>query len=213
MDKIKSVMDLLIGLTQSISMSQEDDLSIPVGVSNRHIHLAKEDLNKLFGQGYELTKIKELSQPGQYACKEVVTICGPKGAVEKVRVLGPVRSSTQIEVLKCDLFKLGMSAPVRMSGALEDTPGICIVGPKGSVHLQEGLILAQRHIHMTLEDAKRLGVSDGDMVSIEVVGLRGGVYNNVVIRADDSGALEFHIDIEEANAMGIDSRTKIKIIQ
>lgn len=213
MNNLKPIMDLLMEAVQSTDNREEDGFSIPVGVSNRHIHLSQEDLNKLFGEGYELNRIKELSQPGQYACKEVVTICGPKGAIENVRVLGPVRNSTQVEVLKGDLFKLGVSAPVRMSGVLEGTPGICIVGPKGSVHIKEGLILAQRHIHMTLEDAERLGVSDGDIISIEVLGLRGGIYNNVAIRASGSGTLECHIDIEEANAMDIDGSSKVKIIK
>lgn len=186
---------------------------IPVGISNRHIHLSQSDLDALFGAGYQLTPIKDLSQPGQYACKETVTICGPKGAIEKIRVLGPVRSKSQIEILAGDSFKLGVKAPARLSGDLTGTPGITIVGPKGSVQTAEGLIVAQRHIHMTPQDAAAYGVSDGQIVKIEVDGPRGGVYSNVAIRATDTSALECHLDTEEANAMDINSSTKISIVK
>ena len=158
-----------------------------------------------------MTPIKDLSQPGQFACKEMVTICGPKGAIEKVRVLGPVRNKTQVEILTGDGFKLGVSAPARQSGDLEGTPGITIVGPKGSVQIKEGLIVAQRHIHMTLEDAAAYGVHDGQIVDIEIEGPRGGTYANVIVRANNTSALECHLDTEEANAMSINSSTKIKI--
>ncbi|MCD8281493.1 phosphate propanoyltransferase, partial [Enterocloster citroniae] len=136
----------------------EKDDRIPVGISNRHVHLSREDLSDLFGAGYELTKMKDLSQPGQYACKETVTICGPKGAIEKVRILGPVRPRTQVEILSGDSFKLGIKAPARLSGDLDKTPGITIIGPRGSVQTKEGLMAAQRHIHMLPQDAARFGV-------------------------------------------------------
>lgn len=184
---------------------------IPVGVSNRHLHLSQADQDVLFGPGYQMTPIKDLSQPGQFACKETVTICGPKGAIEKVRVLGPVRSKTQVEILTGDGFKLGTVAPARQSGDLAGTPGITIVGPKGSVHTTEGLIVAQRHIHMTVQDAVNYGVHDGQIVDIEVDGPRGGTYANVIVRANDKSALECHLDTEEANAMNVNSSTKIKI--
>ncbi len=186
---------------------------IPVGISNRHIHLSREDLDTLFGYGYELNVLKELSQPGQYGCKETLTICGPKGAIEKVRVLGPVRDKTQVEILAGDSFKLGVVAPTRLSGDLEATPGLTLIGPKGSVQLMEGLIVAQRHIHMTLADASYLGVKDGQVVSIKLDGPRGGTLQNVMVRANDNSALEFHVDIEEANAMNINARSKIVIIK
>ncbi len=186
---------------------------IPVGVSNRHIHLSQADLDALFGEGYKLTKIKELSQPGQYACKEMVTICGPSGAIEKVRILGPVRSKTQVEILEGDCYKLGVSTQARLSGDLKGTRGITVIGPNGSVQTTEGLIVAQRHIHMTLEDAKRFEVQDGQIVSIEVTGQRGGIYNNVAVRANNESALECHIDTEEANAMKVNSLSKIVLIK
>lgn len=134
---------------------------VPVGISNRHIHLSQADLDQLFGAGYQLTPMKELSQPGQFACKETVTICGPKGAIEKVRVLGPVRKETQIEIVAGDCFKLGVKAPAKLSGDLAGTPGITVVGPKGSVQTAQGLIVAQRHIHMAPADAQAYGVQDG----------------------------------------------------
>lgn len=216
MDKYETVLRLLIEALQANGTQLEkkegtDD--IPVGISNRHIHLSIEDLNRLFGEGYQLTKLKDLSQPGQFACKETVTVCGPKGAIEKIRILGPVRSKTQIEIVKGDCYKLGVGTESRMSGDLQGTPGITLVGPKGSVQTTEGLIIAQRHIHMTPEDAKHFRVHDGQVVSVEFDGPRGGILYNTVIRANDASALEFHIDTEEANALGVNSLTKIKLIK
>ena len=190
-----------------------DDMNIPIGISNRHLHLSQEDLEKCFGKGYELTPIKDLTQPGQFACKETMTICGPKGAIEKVRVLGPVRKASQVELLAADNFKLGIKAPVRISGDIAGSAGVTLVGPKGSVQLEEGAIIAQRHIHMTLADAKKHGVEDGQVVAIEILGDRGGIYNNVTIRANDSSATECHLDMEEANALGVTSKSTLKIIK
>lgn len=182
---------------------------VPVGISNRHIHLSQADLDQLFGAGYQLTPMKELSQPGQFACKETVTICGPKGAIEKVRVLGPVRKETQIEIAAGDCFKLGVKAPAKLSGDLAGTPGITVVGPKGSVQTAQGLIVAQRHIHMAPADAQAYGVQDGQIVKIRVGGLRGGIYDNVAIRVTTSSKLECHLDTEEANAMGVAGTVEI----
>lgn len=182
---------------------------VPVGISNRHIHLSQADLDQLFGAGYQLTAMKELSQPGQFACKETVTICGPKGAIEKVRVLGPVRKETQIEIVAGDCFKLGVKAPAKLSGDLAGTPGITVVGPKGSVQTAQGLIVAQRHIHMAPADAQAYGVQDGQIVKIRVGGLRGGIYDNVAIRVTTSSKLECHLDTEEANAMGVAGTVEI----
>lgn len=182
---------------------------VPVGISNRHIHLSQADLDQLFGAGYQLMPMKELSQPGQFACKETVTICGPKGAIEKVRVLGPVRKETQIEIVAGDCFKLGVKAPAKLSGDLAGTPGITVVGPKGSVQTAQGLIVAQRHIHMAPADAQAYGVQDGQIVKIRVGGLRGGLYDNVAIRVTTSSKLECHLDTEEANAMGVAGTVEI----
>jgi len=216
MDKYEAVMKLLLEAVKSnpsYTDVKEDMNEIPLGVSNRHVHLSQKDLNSLFGEGYQMTNNKNLSQPGQYACKETVIICGPKGAIEKVRILGPVRSKTQVEVLIGDSFKLGIVSQARISGDLHGTPGITLIGPKGSIQTTEGLIVAQRHIHMRPEDAQRFGVHDGQTVCIQVNGSRGGIYNNVAVRANDASALECHIDTEEANAMNLNSLSKVMIIK
>lgn len=212
MDKYEAALKVLLDHMNTKNKSN-DDYNIPVGVSNRHIHLSKESLDKLYGEGYSLSKMKDLSQPGQYACKEILTICGPKGAIEKVRILGPVRNKTQVEILSGDAYKLGINPQLRDSGDLENTCGITLVGPSGSVQINDGVILAKRHIHMSTKDARDLDVKDGEIVSIEVDGLRGGIYNNVTIRANDNSTLECHIDIEEANAMMIKNSSKVKIIK
>lgn len=211
MDKYEAVIKLLMDAVKSESGS--DELTIPVGVSNRHVHLSQEDLDTLFGKGYELTNMKELSQPGQYACKEMVTVCGPKGAIEKVRILGPVRKQTQVEILAADCFKLGRNTTPKMSGELAGTPGITLVGPKGTVETKEGLIIAQRHIHMSPSDALKFGVHDGETVKIETEGIRGGIFNNVAIRVTETSALECHLDTEEANAMGLSGSSKVTIVK
>ncbi len=216
MDNFESVLKLLLEAVKDNGKKtavQENLSEIPVGISNRHVHLSQKDLECLFGKDYKLTELKGLSQPGQYACKEVVTLCGAKGAIEKVRILGPLRSKTQVEVLTGDCIKLGAVPNVRLSGDLSRTPSITLVGPKGSVQIEEGLVVAQRHIHMTPEDAKNLGVCDGNVVSIKFDDLRGGIYSNVAIRANDASKLECHLDIEEANAMGINSKSKITIVK
>lgn len=186
---------------------------IPLGISNRHIHLSQQDLEQLFGPGYQLTNTKDLVQPGQFACKETLTVCGPKGAIEKVRVLGPVRKQTQVEILAGDTFKLGVKGEVRMSGVLGGTPGVTLTGPKGSVQIPEGVMIAQRHIHMSCADAARFGVTDGEIVDLECYGTRSGLLHDVVIRANDTSRLECHLDTEEANALGLNARSTIRIVK
>ncbi|WP_371363800.1 Phosphate propanoyltransferase [Sporomusa rhizae] len=213
MGKYDALAALLLEAIKEGGDFRKDTNAIPVGISNRHIHLSQADLDTLFGAGYQLTNTKDLSQPKQYACKETLTIAGPKGAIEKVRILGPVRNETQIEILQADCFKLGIKAPVRMSADLTGTPGLTLIGPQGSVILTKGAIIAQRHIHMTLEDAARLGVTDGQQVTIQVDGLRGGTYSHVAIRANNTSALECHIDTEEANAMNLSANSTITIVK
>ncbi|MCC2816436.1 phosphate propanoyltransferase [Lachnoclostridium pacaense] len=212
MDQYEAIIKLLMEAARE-SIPAARDNTIPVGVSNRHVHLSQGDLEALFGPGYELSRMKDLSQPGQYACKETVTICGPKGAIEKVRILGPVRSRTQVEILAGDSFKLGIKSTARLSGDLDGTPGITIIGPKGSVQIKEGLMVAQRHIHMLPEDAVRMGVHDGQVVSLEVDGIRGGILRNTIVRVTGQSGLECHIDTEEANALGLSSSSRVKIVQ
>lgn len=175
---------------------------VNIALSNRHVHLTKEHVAILFGEGYELTHKSDLSQPGQYAAVECIDIQGPKGTIAKVRVLGPERSASQVEILASDSFKLGVPVVIRDSGDLEGTPGCTLVGPAGTVELAQGVIVAARHIHMNLKEAEEFGVKDGDKVKLEVPGERGLVFNNVLIRAKDTYALECHVDTEEGNAAG-----------
>ena len=173
---------------------------VPIGVSARHIHLTQEHVEILFGKGYQLTKKKEL-MGGQFASNELVTIVGLKlRAIEGVRVLGPVRSKSQVEISATDAIKLGVKAPIRPSGDIKGSAPIAVVGPKGVVYLEEGCIIAKRHIHMAPKDAQAAGVVDGQIVSVKADNERGTVFNEVQIRVDDSFTLEMHIDTDEANA-------------
>ncbi len=186
---------------------------VPVGVSNRHIHLSQEHVEALFGSGYQLTKKKEL-MGGQFASNECCTIVGLKlRAIENVRVLGPARKSTQIEISSTDARKLGINVPVRESGDIAGSAPIAIVGPKGAIYCKEGCIVAARHIHMSPSDANACGVHDGDYVSVKVENERGTTFNNVKIRVDDSFTLEMHIDTDEANASEIKQGDKVMIIK
>ena len=186
---------------------------VPVGVSNRHIHLSQEHVEALFGPGYQLTKKKEL-MGGQFASNECCTIVGLKlRAIENVRVLGPARKSTQVEISSTDARKLGINVLVRESGDIAGSAPIAIVGPKGAVYCKEGCIVAARHIHMSPADANACGVSDGDYVSVKVENERGTTFNNVKIRVDESFTLEMHIDTDEANASEIKQGDKVAIIK
>lgn len=185
---------------------------VPVNMSNRHAHISKEHLVILFGEGHELTKMKDLSQPGQYACDEKIDVVGPKSTLKGVRILGPVRPETQIEISVFDARTLGVDAVVRASGSINETPGCTIVGPKGQVTLEKGLIVAARHIHMHTDDAPKYGVKDRDVVAVRVGGERSVVFENVMVRVHPDFALDMHIDIEEGNAAGIQNGTKGEII-
>ena len=187
---------------------------VPVGVSNRHIHLSKTDLETLFGEGYELTPMKELSQPGQYACKELLTIVGPSlRPIENVRVLGPVRKTSQVEISTTDSYVLKVKPPVRESGNIKGSAGIRIIGPKGVVELEEGCIIANRHIHMSPDDAKIFGVSDGDTVTVDVEGRRRTRWFDVQVRVHPDFRLEMHVDTDDANAAGIGNGFRVKIVK
>lgn len=175
----------------------------PVGVSNRHIHLGQEDLDTLFGAGYKLQVMKDLSQPGQFAANETVTVVGNKGLIQNVRILGPVRKSTQIEISLTDSFTLGVAPVVRDSGDTKGTPGCIILGPKGRVILKEGVIVASRHVHLHDKDALKFGLKDGDRISVKSNGPRSAIFQNVLCRVAATFALDFHIDTDEANGAGI----------
>ena len=187
-------------------------MKLPIALSNRHVHLSQADIEALFGAGHELTHFKPLSQPGQYACEEKVTVVGPKGQ-QTMRVLGPVRPESQVEVSLADARGLGLAVPVRQSGDVEGTPAFKLVGPKGEVECQKGIIVAARHIHMSLEDAEKFGVKDKDVVSVKTEGLRGLTFHNVLVRASEKFALEMHVDIEEGNAAGVKNGDLVELIK
>jgi acetate kinase len=175
----------------------------PLEVSAHHVHLTQAHVEALFGAGHQLTRQSDLSQPGQFACQEQVTIVGPKGRVERVRVLGPVRSASQVEISMTEQFKLGIQPPIRESGDLQGTPGCVLEGPAGSVTLDRGVICAMRHIHMTPEDALRYGVRDKSSVRVRVPGDRELVFGDVRIRVHANFRLAMHIDTDEANAANL----------
>ena len=209
--EIKALVDKVIGAIKDSASSEGD---IPVGISNRHIHLSREHVDILFGKGYELTKCKDLSQPGQYACKETLTIIGPSmRSIEGVRVLGPERKNSQVEISRTDSFTLKVKPPVRESGDIAGSAPITIVGPKGIVTLKEGCIIANRHIHMSLDEAKAFGVSDGEYADVELNGERRTLFYDVQIRAHKDFRLEMHIDTDDANAAGVGNGFKAKLIK
>lgn len=196
------------------NQSGEATGEIPVGISNRHIHLSQEHVEILFGAGYELTPFKDLSQPGQYACKEQLTIVGPSlRPIEKVRVLGPVRSASQVEISRTDSYQLKVAPPVRESGKIAGSAPITIIGPKGIVTLKEGCIIANRHIHMSLEDGERFGVKDNDYVDIDAYGERKTRFFDVQVRVHKDFRLEMHLDTDDANAAGLKNGSKVSIVK
>ncbi|MBE5812141.1 MAG: phosphate propanoyltransferase [Clostridiales bacterium] len=186
--------------------------NIKLEVSARHVHLSQEHVNILFGEGYQLTPKKELSQPGQFACEERVTIVGPKKTFENVAVLGPVRPESQIEFAKSDCFALGIMGLIRESGDIEGTPGVELKTEKGSVMLNKGLIIAKRHIHMTPEDAAEFGVQDKEIVNVKVESdERPLTFGEVVIRVSPKFSLAMHIDTDEGNAVNVGNGTDVKV--
>lgn len=202
----------LVLQTLNTMEEKKNGFQVPVGVSARHIHLTQEHVEALFGTGYQLTKKKDL-MGGQYACNETVTVVGLKlRAIENVRVLGPVRRVSQLEISATDALKLGIAVPVRESGDVAGSAPVAVVGPKGVIYLKEGCMIAMRHIHMSPADAAAAGLHDGDIVSVRADNERGTIFNQVKIRVHDSFTLEMHIDTDEANASGIRTGHKVIIL-
>lgn len=190
-----------------------DDNDIKIGISARHVHLSREDLDTLFGKGFELTKKKTL-MGREFASDQLVTLVGPSlRAIEGVRVLGPVRKNTQVEISRTDTFVLKVSPPVRPSGDIAGSEKLVLVGPKGSVYLKEGVIIANRHIHLTPEYAQKNGIKDGDYVDVLVESIKPTKFFDVQVRVRDDFNVEMHIDTDDANACGLKNGEKVKIIK
>ena len=188
-------------VTQAVQAElQKRSRQVPVGISVRHIHLTRADVDKLFGYGYQLTPRKALSQPGQFACEECLDVIGPKGELKRVRILGPERSATQIELAQTDCRTIGVNAPVRSSGDTKGTPGVTLRGPLGELTVPEGVIVADRHLHMTPAQATAFGLANGDRVQIRIDGIKPGIMGGVLVRANSKCALDFHIDTDDGNA-------------
>lgn len=182
-------------------MRENEERKVPLGISNRHVHLSAEHLARLFGEESCLSNIRDLKQPGQFACGELVTLVGEKGSIGKVRVLGPVRPATQVEISVTDSYTLGVSPVVRDSGDLRETPGLRLAGPRGEVEIPEGVIVAARHVHLHTSEAAEFGVEDGDrLVLVTEDPVRPMEYRNVLVRVSDRYSEEVHLDVDEANA-------------
>ncbi|TCP31545.1 putative phosphotransacetylase [Scopulibacillus darangshiensis] len=208
-------LDLLSTMSMASSHLPGDasgKLTVPVGVSNRHIHLSPEDMERLFGTGYVLTPFRDLSQPGQFAAKEKVTLLGPDGLIKDVRILGPTRKATQVEISKTDGFHLGIHPPIRLSGLIEATPGVTLIGPKGCAVLNEGVIVAKSHVHMGPDDAKHFKVTNGDSLMVKTAGDRSVIFANVSVRVSPAYILDLHIDRDEANAANLITGDKVSVI-
>lgn len=175
-------------------------MKVPIGISARHTHLTKEHLEILFGSEYSLKVLKELSQPGEFASEETISIKGPRGIIDRVRILGPIRKYTQVEVSKTDAHKLGLNPPVRESGDIESSSPVTLIGPNGHVELKEGCIIASRHIHITPNDIKRLGLENISKVSVLVEGVKGGIMHNVTLKISKNYEFELHLDVDDGNA-------------
>jgi len=194
--------------------AERSNAPVPVGISNRHVHFTKEDFKAVFGADAEPVLFRQLRQPGFWAANEVITVEGPKGTLKNVRMIGPYRPYTQIEVSLADARTLGLEPPIRDSGKLANSPGIKITGPKGSVTINQGVILSKRHIHFHPKDAEAMKIKDGTEVRV-LCGCgtdREAIYEGVLCRVSDKFALELHLDVEEANAAGLKNNDPAYIV-
>jgi putative phosphotransacetylase len=179
--------------------------NVPVEVSARHVHLSQQDQDALFGPGYEMKPLKDLSQTGQWAAEETVVVRGPKGEL-KARVLGPCRKQTQVEFARTDCFSTGIKAELRISGDLKGTPGCALVGPKGTVDIPEGVIVPLRHIHISDTEAAERGIKNGDVRTVKVAGARGVAFHEVHVRVHPTFRMAMHLDTDEGNAVWADMK-------
>jgi len=187
-------------------------LKLPVNISARHVHLCPEHIEFLFGKNHSLTPVRDLMQPGEFAAKEQVIMVGPKGILQNVRVLGPPRKTTQVEISRTDAYTLGLTPPVRDSGNHEGTPGCILVGAMGGLKIERGVILAERHIHMPQDLAEKMGLKDRQMVKVRTDGERKVIFDNVLLRVSPRSVPEMHVDTDEANAAGIENGDMVCLI-
>ena len=204
---------LVESIVNEVVKRVQDEKCVEIEASGKHVHLSRGAIDTLFGKGYQLTKAKDLSQPGQYACKERVTLIGPKGSLHNVVVLGPERKESQVEVSLTDTLSIGIKVPVRESGKIEGTPGVIIASGSNILRLEKGLIVAKRHIHMTPDDAKKFRVENGEVVQVKVFSNRPLIFDDVLVRVNPSYQTYMHIDYDEANACGFAKGTMGKIIK
>lgn len=189
------------------------DRQVPVGISMRHIHLSRREVDALFGRTYQLPPLRPLSQPGQFACQECLDVIGPKGVLHKVRVLGPERSAAQVELAQTDCRAIGVNAPVRSSGSTDGTPGVLLQGPKGVLSLPQGVIIADRHLHMNPAQAAAFGLADGDIVRVRVDGGKPGILDGVLVRAGERYELDLHLDTDDANAFQLRQGQLVTVLE
>lgn len=211
----KDLVDKIVSeILQSLPESrvEHDPALVVAGVSNRHVHLSRKDGDRLFGSGHELTPIKDLRQPGQFACKETVTLGTSGGVLESVRVLGPYRKATQVEISASDARRLRIKAPLVKSGADLPCDPVTLIGPAGSITVEGGVGIAWRHLHLTPPRAAELSLKNGQEVSVEVQGDRGIVFNRVWVRVGDSMEVEFHVDVDEANSCGLSTGDMVRVL-
>lgn len=200
-------------IKQTVNKVMLEESLVMLEASGRHVHLSREAIDYLFGAGYQLTKAKELSQPGQYACKERIAIKGPKGQIENVVILGPERKASQVEVSLTDAVVLGEKVPVRESGDIEGTPSITLIHNNRELQLDQGLIVAKRHIHVSPEDAEKLNLKNHEIVQVKAFGERSLIFDEVVIRISPKYRTLMHIDFDEANACGFKKGMLVKVIK
>ena len=200
-------------VVEAVVRELKDRMMVEVEASGRHVHLCREDVERLFGRGYRLTKVRDLSQPGQYVCKERVSLTGPKGTIHNVVILGPERKETQAEISMTDSLVLGIRPPVRLSGDIAGTPGITITNGDRQIVTDKGVIIAKRHMHITPEDAARLHVKDKEALKIKVYGIRPVIFEDTIARVSSEFQTYVHIDYDEANACGFEKGTFCRIVR
>lgn len=209
---MKPDLEAIEAVVRRILKEMTKDRLVVAGVSNRHLHLSRGDADLLFGPGFEPERLRDLRQPGQYACRETVLLATGKGSIENVRLLGPVRGRTQVEISTSDARRLGITLPLMKSGTPGRTPEVVVIGPRGSIVLTEGIGIAWRHLHLSPAEAESFGLKDGDEVDVEAGGERGIVFRKVWVRVGERMVSEFHVDVDEANACGLETGDMVRVL-